>query len=85
MKILLNQGGSLSCLESWFCKGPERLLIEAQGQRVNVDLTRLGLGIITQNKAIEKNKLSVQLFALVVECVDVFRQLTYSSSAYSGR
>ena len=56
-----------------------------QGKRVNVDLIRLGPGIITQNKAMEKNKLSVKLFAFVIECVDVFRQLTYSSSAYSGR
>ncbi len=52
---------------------------------VNVGLTRLGQNIITQNNAREKNKLRAKLFAFVIECVDVFRQLTYSSSAYSGR
>ena len=75
----------MSCSEFWYCPGPECLQPEAQGQIVNVDLARLGQFIITQNKALEKNKLSVKLFAFVIECVDVFRQLTYSSSAYSGR
>ena len=85
MKNLLNQGASMSYLESWCCQGPECLQTEAQGQIVNVDLTRMGIGIVTQNKAMEKNKISVKLFAFVIECVDVFRQLTYSSSAYPGR
>ncbi|MEC7078696.1 MAG: hypothetical protein VXX10_00185, partial [Pseudomonadota bacterium] len=40
--------------------------------------------MITHNRAAEKNKLSVKLFALVIEYVDVFRQLTYPASAYSG-
>ena len=52
---------------------------------VNVGLTRLGQISITQNNAREKNKLRVKLLAFVIECVDVFQQLTYSSSAYSGR
>jgi hypothetical protein len=75
----------MSCLESWYCRGSECLQTEAQGQIVNVDLTRLGRSIITQDKATEKNKIRVKLFAFVIECVDVFRQLTYSSIAYSGR
>ena len=55
------------------------------GRTVNVDFTRLEHCIITQNNARKKNKLRVALFTFVIECVDVFRQLTYSSSAYSAR
>ena len=40
--------------------------------------------MITQNRAAEKSKLSVKLFTWVIEYVDVFRQLTYPASAYSG-
>ena len=65
--------------------GPRVSADRSAGRTVNVGLTRLGHLSITQNKAREKNKLRAKLFAFVIECVDVFRQLTYSSSAYSGR
>ena len=74
-------------LESWYRPGPECQQTEAQWQKVNtevnVQLTRLER-MITQNRAAEKSKLSVKLFALVIEYVDVFRQLTYPASAHSG-
>lgn len=75
----------MSCLNSWYCRGLECLQTEAQEPIVNVDLTRLGQSIVTQDNGVEKNKICVKLFAFVIECVDVFRQLTYSSIAYSGR
>ena len=65
--------------------GPRVSADLSAGRIVNIDLTRPGQLIITQNKAREKNKLNVKLFAFVIECVDVFLPLTYSSSAYSGR
>ena len=65
--------------------GPRVSADRSAGRIVNVGLTRLGHLSITQNNAREKNKLSAKLLAFVIECVDVFRQLTYSSSAYSGR
>ena len=55
------------------------------GRTVNVEFTRLVRHSITQNNAREKNKLRVALFTFVIECVDVFRLLTYSSSAFSTR
>ena len=64
--------------------GPRVSADRSAGRTVNVGLTRLVQLSITQNNAREKNKLRVKLFAFVIECVDVFRQLAYSSSAYSG-
>ena len=55
------------------------------GRTVNFDFTHMEQCIITQNNAREKNKLRVALITFVIECVDVFRQLTYASSAYSAR
>ena len=63
----------MSCLESWYRPGPQCQQTEAQWQKVNVHLNRLDRRMITQNRAAEKNKLSVKLFALVIEYVDVFR------------
>ena len=53
-------------------------------QKANVHLARLNWRMITQNRAAEKSKLSVKLFVLVIEYVDVFRQLTYPASAHLG-
>ncbi len=65
--------------------GPRVSADRSAGTKVDVDITLLCYLIITQNKATVKNKRSVKLFTFVIECVDVFRQLTYPSVAYSGR
>ncbi|MBK52877.1 MAG: hypothetical protein CMQ45_10905 [Gammaproteobacteria bacterium] len=75
----------MSCLASWYRWALGCPQTAAQGQKVDVDITLLCYLIITQNKATVKNKRSVKLFTFVIECVDVFRQLTYPSVAYSGR
>ena len=81
----VESGGGNVLLGVLVLLGPRVSADRSVGRTVNVDLTRLGQLSITKNNAREKNKLRVKLFAFVIECVDVFWQLTYSSSAYSGR
>ena len=81
----VESGGFNVLLRVLLSLGPRVSADRSAGRTVNVGLTRLGRLSITQNNAREKNKLRAKLFAFVIECVDVFRQLTYSSSAYSGR
>ena len=81
----VESGGFNVLLGVLLSPGPRVSAGRSAGRMVNVGLIRLGHLSITQNNAREKNKLRAKLFAFVIECVDVFRQLTYSSSAYSGR